>query len=647
MAAPLHTRRVSAVARLLSGRARLAVSLALTTALAAYLIRSLWSWDLPPTAADFYLYYLAGQVGRAHGFAHMYDPAVFLPALQASSGRFMPYLNPPPLAGLVLALTFLPYRWALVVWVSVLVAALVFAWRLVAPGTRLVRVAHLTAVAALLPVLFGLWLGQATFLVIAAVALCWWFLQHGRPTLAGVALAGLALKPQVAILVPPALLLAGYGRVFFSWAAATLVLVVASLLLIGADGVQYYRQAIEVVYQLPGLKPDTLAGVLGLSLAGRLAAALAAGVALFTAWRARGAGPEWPIAAALIGSVLASPYLNVYDLTALVLAGWLVLRTEPPLWQKLLLLPGYALFALATGGSAPVVIFACAWALSLLGLAGGRRPAPSLVEPAALSLRGTPGSRARRVVVLPAYHAEKTLRDVVAQIPRGEVDRILLVDDASSDRTAELAMELGIDVIQHPSNLGYGGNQKTCYANALLMGAEVVVMLHPDGQYDPGLVPALCRAVESGRGDVALGSRWLGLDPAHAGMPRWKRAGNRLLTGAENWVLGLRLSEYHTGYRAYSRRFLETVPFPANSNDFVFDTQILLQAARFGFRVAEIPAVGRYFPDASSIGFGTSVRYGLQTLAALASYLADRGGIPCAWLTPRRPAPQRRGRLAA
>jgi hypothetical protein len=146
---------------------------------------------------------------------------------------------------------------------------------------------------------------------------------------------------------------------------------------------------------------------------------------------------------------------------------------------------------------------------------------------------------------------------------------------------------------------------------------------------------------------VALGSRWLGLDPAHAGMPRWKRAGNRLLTGAENWVLGLRLSEYHTGYRAYSRRFLETVPFPANSNDFVFDTQILLQAARFGFRVAEIPAVGRYFPDASSIGFGTSVRYGLQTLAALASYLADRGGIPCAWLTPRRPAPQRRGRLAA
>jgi hypothetical protein len=631
-------------ARLLSG---LALALAITMALSAFLIQSLLSWDLPPTAADFYLYYLAGQVGRGYGFSHMYDPAVFLPALQASSGRFMPYLNPPPLAGLVLPLTFLPYRLAHALWGSLLVAAVFLAWRLVAPGTGLVRLAHLTAVAALLPVLLGLWLGQATFLVIAAVALCWWFLQRGRPVWAGVALAALALKPQVAILVPMALLLAGYRRVFLSWAAATLVLVAASLLVIGADGVQYYRQAIEVVYHLPGLKPDTLAGVLGFGLAGRLAAALAAGVALFTAWRARGAGPEWPIAAALVGSVLASPYLNVYDLTVLVLAAWLVLRTQPPLWQKLLLLPGYALFALASGGSAPVVIFACAWLLSLLGLAGGRLSAPSQAEPSALSLRGMSGGRAKRVVVLPAYHAERTLRDVVAHIPRGEVDRILLVDDASSDRTAELAMELGIDVIQHPSNLGYGGNQKTCYANALLMGAEVVVMLHPDGQYDPGLVPALCRVVESGQGDVALGSRWLGLDPAHAGMPGWKRAGNRLLTAAENWVLGLRLSEYHTGYRAYSRRFLETVPFPANSNDFVFDTQILLQAARFGFQVAEIPAVGRYFADASSIGFRTSVRYGVQTLLALITYLASRAGVPCRWLRARRGAAQLPGRLAA
>ncbi|HET9848784.1 MAG TPA: DUF2142 domain-containing protein [Candidatus Dormibacteraeota bacterium] len=246
------------------------------------------------------------------------------------------------------------------------------------------------------------------------------------------------------------------------------------------------------------------------------------------------------------------------------------------------------------------------------------------------------GTRARRVVVLPAYRAEKTLREVVGKIPKGEVDRILLVDDASSDQTAEVALQLGIDVIKHPRNLGYGGNQKTCYTNALLMGAEVVVMLHPDGQYDPGLVPALCRAVEEGKGDVVLGSRWLGLDPAAAGMPSWKRLGNRFLTWTENRLLGLKLSEYHTGYRAYSRRFLETIPFAENSNDFVFDTQVLVQAASFGFRVAEIPAIGRYFEEASSIGFRTSAVYGLKTLGALAAYLGSEVGIPSRWLKARR-----------
>ncbi len=256
-------------------------------------------------------------------------------------------------------------------------------------------------------------------------------------------------------------------------------------------------------------------------------------------------------------------------------------------------------------------------------------------EPLALGEIHWSGPRPRRVVVLPSYFAEKTVRDVVAQIPRDEVDRILLVDDASSDRSAEVALELGIDVIKHPRNLGYGGNQKTCYANALLMGAEVVIMLHPDGQYDPALVPALCREIETGHGDVALGSRWLNLDPAGAGMPFWKRAGNRFLTAAENQVLGLGLSEYHTGYRAYSRRFLETVPFSENANDFVFDTQILVQAAAFGFRIAEIPAAGRYFEDMSSIGFRTSTVYGLKTLAALGAYIANRAGMPCRWLVAR------------
>jgi glycosyltransferase involved in cell wall biosynthesis len=189
-------------------------------------------------------------------------------------------------------------------------------------------------------------------------------------------------------------------------------------------------------------------------------------------------------------------------------------------------------------------------------------------------------------------------------------------------------------VIRHRRNLGYGGNQKTCYRQALAMGADVVVMLHPDGQYDPAMIPNLCRVIESGEADIVLGSRWLGLDPAKAGMPWWKRLGNRFLTSAENRVLGLNLSEYHTGYRAYSRRFLRAIPFLENSNDFVFDTQVLIQAATFGFRIGEVPAIGRYHADASSVSFRTSTVYGLKTLAALLRYVMHRAGFRSEWLTP-------------
>jgi len=267
-------------------------------------------------------------------------------------------------------------------------------------------------------------------------------------------------------------------------------------------------------------------------------------------------------------------------------------------------------------------------------------------DPVPLGRLAPGGLRPRRVVVLPAYRAERTLRRVVEQIPRAEVDEVLLVDDASSDRTFQVAEELGVRVIRHAVNLGYGGNQKTCYANALALGAEVVVMLHPDGQYDPSLLPALCEAVESGRGDVALGSRWLGLDPAQAGMPWWKRAGNRFLTGAENLVLGQNLSEYHTGYRAYSRRFLEGLPLAAMADGFVFDSQVLVLAAAHGWRVAEIPAVGLYFEGMSSIGLRTSILYGLRTLGCLLAYLCFRAGLPVRWLRQRplpSPAPEVEG----
>jgi len=226
---------------------------------------------------------------------------------------------------------------------------------------------------------------------------------------------------------------------------------------------------------------------------------------------------------------------------------------------------------------------------------------------------------------------------VVAGIPSGHADRILLVDDASSDATVSVATALKLDVIRHAQNLGYGGNQKTCYRQALAMGADVIVMLHPDNQYDPAIIPKLCDVIEQGEADIVLGSRWLGLDPARAGMPWWKRLGNRFLTGVENRVLDLDLSEYHTGYRAYSRRFLEAIPFLENSNDFVFDTQVLVQAASFGFRIAEVAAVGRYFEEASSVGLRTSVVYGLKTLAALARYIAHRAGFPAPWLTPKAP----------
>jgi glycosyltransferase involved in cell wall biosynthesis len=167
------------------------------------------------------------------------------------------------------------------------------------------------------------------------------------------------------------------------------------------------------------------------------------------------------------------------------------------------------------------------------------------------------------------------------------------------------------------------------------MGADVVVMLHPDGQYDPAIIPNLCKVIEDGEADIVLGSRWLGLDPAKAGMPWWKRLGNRFLTASENRILGLDLSEYHTGYRAYSRRFLEAIPFLENSNDFVFDTQVLIQAATFGFKIGEVPAIGRYHEDASSINFWTSAVYGLETLGALIRYVAHRAGFASPWLTPK------------
>src|ERR1700737_2256870 len=193
------------------------------------------------------------------------------------------------------------------------------------------------------------------------------------------------------------------------------------------------------------------------------------------------------------------------------------------------------------------------------------------------------------VVVMPAYNAAATLQSTIDQIPPGIIDKIILVDDKSRDNTVQVARGLGIETIQHPHNVGYGGNQKTCYMEALRQGADVVVMVHPDGQYDPTLIPQLVRPIIRGEADMVLGSRFLTPGGARrGGMPLYKIIANRFLTTVENLVLGRRFAELHTGYRAYSRGFLETVPFLRNSNDFVFDTEVIAQAVAFGFKLGEV-----------------------------------------------------------
>jgi glycosyltransferase involved in cell wall biosynthesis len=232
------------------------------------------------------------------------------------------------------------------------------------------------------------------------------------------------------------------------------------------------------------------------------------------------------------------------------------------------------------------------------------------------------------IVVMPAYNAAETLVETQGSIPPDLIDRVILVDDHSRDDTVPVAKELGVDVIAHPHNVGYGGNQKTCYMEALRQGADVVVMLHPDGQYDPELLPAMVAPIVNGEADMTLGSRFLRPGgPAAGGMPKYKIAANRFLTTVENYVLGTHFSELHTGYRAYSRRFLETVPFLRNSNGFVFDTEIIFQAVQFGLPVVEVPVASRYFADASSVGFRQGVVYGLGTLGTAARFLSHRAGL--------------------
>ena len=236
--------------------------------------------------------------------------------------------------------------------------------------------------------------------------------------------------------------------------------------------------------------------------------------------------------------------------------------------------------------------------------------------------------RKKVIVVMPAYNAATTVEKTVADIPAGLADEIILVDDCSQDDTVRIARDLGLVVIQHEKNVGYGGNQKTCYREALARGADVIIMIHPDYQYDSRLAGHMSAFIADGYFDIMLGSRIRTRAEALAGgMPVYKYLFNRFLTITENVLLGQNLSEYHTGYRAYGRRVLETIPWQRNSDDFAFDAQFLAQAIAFDFRIAEIPVPVRYMPEASSINFKRSVEYGLSNLGVILSFWLHRLGI--------------------
>src|ERR1051326_3944487 len=235
-------------------------------------------------------------------------------------------------------------------------------------------------------------------------------------------------------------------------------------------------------------------------------------------------------------------------------------------------------------------------------------------------------TKPRVVVVMPAYNAGRTLRMTYEELPKDTVNLVILVDDGSTDTTLEVARDLGLEIFVHDRNYGYGGNQKTCYTEALRAGADIVVMVHPDYQYDPTLVPQIIAPIVAGKADVVLGSRFKSGSAIAQGMPWWKYVGNRALTRLENAVFGLRLAEYHTGYRAFRRDVLTTVNFALNSDGFIFDQEILGQVIAAGFAIDEVAVPVRYFPEASSASFSASVGYGVSILLVVFRFALPSGG---------------------
>ncbi|HEV2036553.1 MAG TPA: glycosyltransferase 87 family protein [Candidatus Dormibacteraeota bacterium] len=610
---------------------------------------------------DFFSFYSAAKLYVQSGGSAVYDLVLQKQMQLLVTGqppdRFivLPYFHPPYYTLLIAPLAYLDFRqayYAMAAFNVILAAALVV---LLIRSSQCVHGRAGLVAAALIAGFFPLFVtvlqGQSDLVVLLPLAAAYTAWARGRRGWAGIFSALALAKPQLLLLIPVLFVARRAWRALAGFAAVVAGLGLVSVAGFGLAPVTGYLNSVGA-WAIGGKLPtagqvvvytDTavysLRNILDAMPGGGTAALvvlvfLLALVALSLSWRPD--KPRLDFALAIAASLVLSPHQNVHDLA-------------------LLIIPGFALADLALAGSlrwprAAAAVLVVAYvalnltlAFSLWSAAVGALAVAAYLTLERMAVRPDPipvgefksgGPRPRRVIVLPAYRAAKTLVEVVGDIPAGHADRILLVDDASADATVSVATALRLDVIRHKENLGYGGNQKTCYRQALEMGADVVVMLHPDGQYDPAIIPNLCKVIEDGEADIVLGSRWLGIDPAKAGMPWWKRLGNRFLTGVENRVLGLRLSEFHTGYRAYSRRFLEAIPFLENSNDFVFDTQVLIQAATFGFKIGEVPAIGKYHADASSISFQTSTVYGLKTLAALTRYVIHRAGFPSAWLTP-------------
>ena len=610
---------------------------------------------------DFFNFYAAARLYVFNGPAAVYDLAMQKQTELQITGqdptRFivLPYFHPPYYTLLIAPLAVLDYRHAYYAMAAInvlLVAVLIVVLVRTSVGVRgrgwLVAAAM---IGGFFPIFVTVLQGQSDLVVLVPLAAAYAAWARGKNGLAG-ALSALALaKPQLLLLIPVLFIARRAWRALAAFAGVLAGLGLVSVLAFGIGPVITYLGSTGT-WAFTGRLPNTgqlvytdpavysLRNILELIPGGGKAVAfvillvLLALVALSLSWRPD--KPRLDFAVATAASLVLSPHQNVHDLALLVIPGFALADLA---LARVLRWPYAAVavlfFAYAAVNLTLTINFWSA-AVGALVIAGYLVVERMAVRPDPIPLGDLhwSGPRPHRVIVLPAYRAAKTLVEVVGDIPQGHADRILLVDDASADATVSVATALDLDVIRHRRNLGYGGNQKTCYRQALAMGADVVVMLHPDGQYDPAIIPNLCRVIEGGEADIVLGSRWLGLDPAKSGMPWWKRLGNRFLTASENRVLGLKLSEYHTGYRAYSRRFLEAIPFLENSNDFVFDTQVLIQAATFGFKIGEVPAIGRYHEDASSVSFMTSTVYGIKTLGALARYVLHRAGFPCPWLTP-------------